>query len=226
MTRRCAAVVITGAGRAFSAGGDVKGWPRRHLRGRGALAAPTDPVADLRQQEEISRLLAEMPKPTICALNGVAAGAGMSVALVGRLPYCQRAGAFVARLREGRLQWRFRGTWLLQRLVGPAKGEGDSTSSPNRSARTRRAAWGSCHQGRPARIAHGRERWRFARRLAAGPTLAFGRMKHNFAFGATNGFGATLEREARNMIASGPTEDHQSAARAFVEKREPEFVGR
>ena len=65
-----------------------------------------------------------------------------------------------------------------------------------------------------------------AERLAAGPTLAYGRIKDNFTFGATNSYADTLQREAENMIASGKTEDHQNAARAFVEKRQPVFEGR
>ena len=65
-----------------------------------------------------------------------------------------------------------------------------------------------------------------AERLAAGPTLAYARMKDNFTFGATNTFGDALTNEARNMTLSGSTEDHRNAARAFVEKREPSFQGR
>lgn len=65
-----------------------------------------------------------------------------------------------------------------------------------------------------------------AEQLAAGPTLAYGRIKDNFTFGATNSFGDTLQREAENMIASGKTQDHLNAARAFVEKRQPAFEGR
>ena len=65
-----------------------------------------------------------------------------------------------------------------------------------------------------------------ADRLAAGPTLAFGRIKDNFSFGATNTFADTLQREAENMIASGKTQDHLNAARAFVEKATPVFEGR
>ncbi len=65
-----------------------------------------------------------------------------------------------------------------------------------------------------------------ARQLASGPTLAYARMKENFAYGATATFADALTREADNMIASGKTEDHKNAAAAFVEKREPTFFGR
>jgi 2-(1,2-epoxy-1,2-dihydrophenyl)acetyl-CoA isomerase len=65
-----------------------------------------------------------------------------------------------------------------------------------------------------------------ARRLADGPTQAFARMKENFAYGATNSLGDTLTKEAENMTFCGTTTDHREAAKAFVEKREPVFVGR
>lgn len=221
---RC--VVITGAGRAFSAGGDVKSMATGNLIGgeRTAPAAPTDPVANLRQQEEISRLLVEMPKPTICALNGVAAGAGMSVALAADIRIASEQARFTTAFAKVGFSGDFGGTWLLQRIVGPAKAKEMYFLSEMIGAEEAKAL------GLVSKVvAHDSlmdETMALARRLAAGPTLAFGRMKDNFAFGATNGFGATLEREAQNMIASGTTEDHKSAARAFVEKREPEFVGR
>ena len=65
-----------------------------------------------------------------------------------------------------------------------------------------------------------------ARKLAAGPTAAYARMKRNFAYGATHTFGETLTFEAGNMIAASQTEDFKNAAAAFLERREPEFKGR
>lgn len=222
---RC--VVVTGAGRAFSAGGDVKSMAQGRLIGGdapAAAAARPDPVAALRQQEEISRLLAEMPKPTICALNGVAAGAGMSVALAADLRIASDQARFTTAFAKVGFSGDFGGTWLLQRLLGPAKAKELYFLSDMISAQDALAL------GLVTKVVpHDQlmdETMALARRLAAGPTLAFGRMKDNFVFGATNTFDATLNREAQNMIASGATEDHKSAAIAFVEKREPQFTGR
>jgi 2-(1,2-epoxy-1,2-dihydrophenyl)acetyl-CoA isomerase len=217
------AVVITGAGRAFSAGGDLKGMADRSASGEAPLAGG-DPVAALRQQEEISRLLAEMPKPTICALNGVAAGAGMSVALSADFRIASEQSRIVPAFAKVGFSGDFGGTWFLQRLVGPAKAKELYLLADTISA-SEALGLGLVTKVVP-HDALMPEALAFARRLAAGPTLAYGRIKHNFAFGATNSLSDTLTVEAQNMIASGQTEDHRNAARAFVEKREPTFNGR
>lgn len=218
------AVVITGAGRAFCAGGDVKGMAERPAAG----AAPssgglTSNVENLRRQEEISRLLYEMPKPTIAAINGHAVGAGLSVALSADLRVAsQQAKLGTAFARVG-FSGDFGGTWLLQRLVGPAKAKelyflGEIIGAEQA------LALGLVTKVVPHESLMD-EAMALAQRLASGPTLALGRMKDNFAFGATNTFGDTLTREAHNMTLSGGTQDHKDAARAFVEKREPVFTG-
>jgi 2-(1,2-epoxy-1,2-dihydrophenyl)acetyl-CoA isomerase len=218
---RC--VIVTGTGRAFSAGGDVKGMAGRN-GGEAAPAAPVDPTEALRKQEEVSRLLQEMPKPTIAAINGVAVGAGLSVALSADLRVASdqaRLGTAFARVG---FSGDFGGTWLLQRLVGPAKAKEMYFMAEMVNAEE------ALRLGLVTKVVpHDSlmdETMALAKRLASGPTLAYGRMKDNFTFGATNTFGDTLTREAGNMIASGKTEDHRNAARAFVEKREPEFSGR
>jgi 2-(1,2-epoxy-1,2-dihydrophenyl)acetyl-CoA isomerase len=218
---RC--VIITGTGRAFSAGGDVKGMAGRN-GGEAAPAAPVDPTEALRKQVEGSRLLQVMPKPTIAAINGVAVGAGLSVALSADLRVASdqaRLGTAFARVG---FSGDFGGTWLLQRLVGPAKAKEMYFMAEMVNAEE------ALRLGLVTKVVpHDslmEETMALAKRLASGPTLAYGRMKDNFTFGATNTFGDTLTREAGNMIASGKTEDHRNAARAFVEKREPEFSGR
>lgn len=217
---RC--VVITGAGRGFSAGGDVKAMASGS-RGNGGGSVLSG-VEALRQQEEISRLLFEMPKPTIAAVNGVAAGAGLSVALAADLRIASDQARFTTAFARVGFSGDFGGTWLLQRLVGPMKAKELYFMSDVFDA-GRALELGLVTKVVPHDSLMD-ETMALARRLAAGPTLAFGRMKDNFAFGATNSFADTLTREAENMIASGKTEDHLNAARAFVEKREPEFQGR
>jgi 2-(1,2-epoxy-1,2-dihydrophenyl)acetyl-CoA isomerase len=218
---RC--VVITGAGRGFSAGGDVKAMAQGNSDGSRGPAV-LGRVDQLRQQEAISLLLAEMAKPTIAAVNGVAAGAGLSLALAADLRVSSDQARFTTAFARVGFSGDFGGTWLLQRLVGPSK--------------ARELYFMSAVLGAEEALALGlvtkvvpheqlmAETMALAKRLAAGPTLAFGRMKDNFSFGATHSFGETLLREAENMIASGQTKDHLNAARAFVEKREPAFEGR
>ena len=218
---RC--VVITGAGRAFSAGGDVKAMAVRGPRAD-AAGSLLGAASDLRQQEEISRLLQEMPKPTIAAVNGVAAGAGLSVALAADLRVASDQARFTTAFARVGFSGDFGGTWLLQRLVGSAKAKELYFMSELFGAEE------ALRLGLVTKVvAHDQlmaETMALAKRLAAGPTLAIGRMKDNFTFGATNSFGDTLLREAENMIASGKTQDHLNAARSFVEKREPSFEGR
>jgi 2-(1,2-epoxy-1,2-dihydrophenyl)acetyl-CoA isomerase len=217
-------LVITGNGRAFSAGGDVKGMATRDGASSGGAAPLLTGAEALRQQEEISRLLAEMPKPTICAVNGVAAGAGMSVALAADLRIASDQARFTTAFAKVGFSGDFGGTWLLQRLVGPLKAKELYFLSDVISAQDAQSL------GFVSRVVpHDslmNETMELAERLAAGPTLAYGRIKDNFTFGATNTFSDTLQREAENMIASGQTTDHKNAARAFVEKSTPVFEGR
>lgn len=218
---RC--LVVTGNGRGFSAGGDVKAMASG---GRGATdGAPVlSGVEALRQQEEVSRLLFEMPKPTICAVNGVAAGAGLSVALAADLRIASDQSRFGTAFARVGFSGDFGGTWLLQRLIGPMKARElyfmaeifDAAKALDLGLVTKVVP----HDSLMA------ETMALAERLASGPTLALGRMKDNFAYGATHSFSETLQREAENMIASGSTADHRSAAIAFVERREPVFEGR
>lgn len=220
---RC--LVITGAGRGFSAGGDVKAMAEGNRSGpREARPASSSPSAGLREQEELSRLLQEMPKPTIAAINGVAAGAGLSVALSTDLRIASEQARFATAFARVGFSGDFGGTWLLQRLVGPARAKELYFLAEVIDAKK------GLELGLVSKVVPHEslmeETMALARHLAAGPTLAYGRMKDNFTYGATNTFGDTLTREAENMIASGQTADHRAAALAFVEKREPQFTGR
>ena len=219
---RC--VVITGAGRAFTAGGDVKAMaaPRP-----AASATPVQPLVSshegLRRQEETSRLLYEMGKPTIAAVNGHAVGAGLSVALATDFRIASEHAKFGSAFPRIAVSGDFGGTWLLQRLVGPSKAKEIYMLGEIIDAQ-QALALGMVTKVVPAESLMS-ETMAFARRLAAGPTLAYGRMKDNFTFGATAPFGDTLSREAENMVASMRTKDHRAAAVAFVEKKEPVFRG-
>ena len=219
---RC--VVITGAGRGFSAGGDVRSMAVRAPGPAGEREDLTGRPDRLRQQEEISRLLYEMPKPTISAINGVAAGAGVSVSLAADIRIASEQARFLTAFAKVGYSGDFGGTWLLQRLVGPGRAKelyllGDAVDAQ------KALALGMVTKVVPHESLM-QETMAMARQLAAGPTLAFARMKDNFVFGATSTFGDALTREAENMKFTGTTADHKEAALAFLEKREPQFVGR
>ncbi len=217
---RC--VLITGAGRAFCAGGDISGMvpsgPGGENRG---LVSRADV---LRAQEEVSRLLNEMPKPTISAVNGHAVGAGLSVALSADLVIASEQAKFGTAFANVGFSGDFGGTWLLQRLVGPQKAKelyllGEIITAD------KALALGIVTKVVPHADLMA-EAMALAKRLASGPTKAYGRMKDNFSFGATATFADTLTREAQNMVDSGKTADNAEALRAFLEKRPPAFVGR
>lgn len=212
--------VVTGAGRAFSAGGDVKG-----MASRGAAGAPPPPAVDPSfPPTEISRLLYEMPKPTIAAVRGPAAGGGMSIALSADIRIAGESARFVPAFGRIATSVDFGGTWLLQRLIGPAKAKeryfsGQPILAPE-----------ALELGIVSRVVPDDqlmdEVMALARELAAGPTFAFGLMKDNFRFGATHTFQETLAHELENFRTCTTTADHREAARAFVEKRPPQFAGR
>jgi 2-(1,2-epoxy-1,2-dihydrophenyl)acetyl-CoA isomerase len=218
---RC--VVLTGNGRAFCAGGDI-----RAMAAPAGSAQPGRGLVDrsdvLRRQEEISRLLYEMPKPTIAAVNGAAAGAGLSIALACDIRIASEAARFTTAFAKVGFSGDFGGTWTLQRLVGPAKARELYFLSEVLDAQ-QALALGIVSSVVPAADLLPNV-MALAARLAAGPTAAFGRIKENFAYGATHSLADTLTREAENMIASARTDDHRNAAIAFLEKREPEFSGR
>jgi 2-(1,2-epoxy-1,2-dihydrophenyl)acetyl-CoA isomerase len=142
---RC--VVITGAGRAFCAGGDVKAMAAANEAaassgGGGGLVSRVDV---LRQQEEVSRLLHEMPKPTIAAVNGVAAGAGLSVALAADLRIASDQARFTTAFAKVGFSGDFGGTWLLP--PAPSSSASSPASSPTTSSGPR--PWPS-RSGSPA----------------------------------------------------------------------------
>jgi 2-(1,2-epoxy-1,2-dihydrophenyl)acetyl-CoA isomerase len=217
------AVILTGAGRAFCAGGDI-----RSMRDRGERAADESTLAaafgPLRAQEEISVYLAEMPKPTIAAINGAAAGAGMSLALACDFRIMGEAARIVPAFAKIGFSGDFGGTWFLQRLVGPSRAREIYFLSEPISAEQALA------EGIVTRVVpHEQvmvEAMALATRLANGPTLAYGRIKRNFTVGATGTLSDALDSEAEGMTALRNTEDHKSAALAFLSKQEPVFTGR
>ena len=211
---RC--LILTGAGRGFCAGGDISAMVER--------APAADPVARLRQQEEASRLLHEMAKPTIAMINGPAAGAGLSLALACDIRIAAESARFSTAFARVGFSGDFGGTWMLQRLVGPAKARELYFTADLIDAREAERI-GLVNRTVPDdRLRE--ETYALAAKLANGPPIALARMKQNMNLALVSDFPSLLQAEAEGMIMTGLTEDHREAARAFLEKRQPVFRGR
>ncbi|MFZ4410312.1 MAG: enoyl-CoA hydratase [Paracraurococcus sp.] len=215
-------VVLTGAGRGFSAGGDMKA----RATGEKPILAGTREEAQmsLRSRMEASRLLHEMPKPTIAMVNGVAAGAGMSMMLACDM----RIGGASARMGTAFARMGFSGDfgghWFLNRLVGPAKArELYFTAEVIDAAEMHRL-------GLLNRLVADAElettTMALAKQLAAGPRVAWHHMKRNMQVAEQGTLAEALDVEAFGMTRCRDTDDHKEALRAFVEKRPPVFTGR
>jgi len=214
-------VVLTGSGRGFCAGGDVKAMADCALSGGDTLE---DKAQALRARMEASRWLHEMPKPTIAMVRGAAAGAGLSLALACDLRVAADGARFATAFARVGYSGDFGGSYFLSQLVGTAKARELYFTADILDA-GQALALGLVNRVVPdARLED--ETLALARRLASGPRIAYRYMKRNFNAAETAGLAPMLDLEAWHHTRCGMTEDHREAARAFVEKREPVFRGR
>ena len=215
-------VVLTGAGNAFCAGGDVRVQAR--VAAEGTPETPEQRSDLLRASMEASRLLHEMPKPTIAMLNGVAAGAGMSLALACDLRIAGRSARITTAFAKVGLSGDYGGTWFLTQLVGPAKArELYFLSEVLDAARIEALGLANRVVGDDELVG---ETMALAEKIANGPSVAFRYMKRNLNVAVRGSLSEGLDSEAFGMLRARASEDHKEAARAFVEKRPPVFKGR
>lgn len=226
---RC--VALTGAGRGFCAGGDVRGMQSRNEKsgegggeGRNPITVLDRLTAGLRRSHEATTLrLHTMAKPTVALVNGVAVGAGLSLCLGADLRIASDRARFGTAFRNVGLSGDFGGTYLLPRLVGMGRArEMYLTAEIIDAAKALETGLVNRVVPHEELIARGLE---FCAKLASGPTAAFGRMKENLNLGETETLDALLHQEALLMRISGLSEDSREAVRAFLEKREPQFKG-
>jgi 2-(1,2-epoxy-1,2-dihydrophenyl)acetyl-CoA isomerase len=215
------AVVLTGAGGAFCAGGDVKEFAT------GAIAAMEYDQQVARQrtaQRATAGRLWALPKPTVAALPGAAAGAGLSLALACDLRYAADSAVLTTAFARVALSGDFGGSWFLSHLVGAGRAKELYFTSARLTA-AEALHLGVVNAVFPAadlaaevgRLAHG---------LAHGPRIALRYMKENLNRASYATLEECLDLEASHHLHTGRTEDHLEAATAFVEKREPRFRGR
>lgn len=213
------AVVLTGTGRGFCTGQDLK----EHVE----LIRADDP-APLRTVIEhynpIVVAIATMPKPVIAAVNGMAAGAGASFAFAADFRLAAQSARFLMAFAKIGLSVDSGATWTLPRLIGHGRAaELMLLARPVDAAR-------ALELGMVTEVVPDEELAKraaeLAAQLAAGPTMAYAAIKAALTFSATSDLQGALANEAEHMASTGLSEDHRGAVQAFVAKTAPTFAGR
>ncbi|MGI7029121.1 2-(1,2-epoxy-1,2-dihydrophenyl)acetyl-CoA isomerase PaaG [Raoultella ornithinolytica] len=214
---RC--LLITGAGRGFCAGQDLND---RNVD-------PSGPAPDLglsveRFYNPLVRRLAALPKPVIAAVNGVAAGAGATLALGCDIVLAARSANFVMAFSKLGLVPDCGGSWFLPRVAGRARAMGLALLGEKLSAE-QAAQWGMIWQlVEDAELADTSRQ--LARHLATQPTFGLGLIKKAIQASETNGLDAQLDLERDYQRLAGRSDDYREGVSAFLAKRPPQFSGK
>lgn len=212
------AVLLTGAGRGFCAGQDLgdrdprKGGPAPDLGN--TLETLYNPTL---------RLIRSLEKPVVCAVNGVAAGAGANIALACDIVLAAKSAKFIQAFAKIGLIPDAGGSWSLPRLIGEARAKALALTAEPLPAETA-AAWGLIWKA----VEDGdlmAQATQLAESLAAGPTLGLGLTKRLIQSAATNSLDAQLDMERDLQQIAGRSADYAEGVTAFLEKRKPEFKG-
>ncbi len=212
------AIVVTGAGRAFCAGGDVSSMASA------AELTLEQRIDQLRFGHELSWMLYNIPKITVAAVNGFAMGAGLGVCLACDLRYASTQAKFGTAFAKVGYSGDFGTTWLLTRYAGAPKAKellilGDvlEASEAERIGLVNRVVEADTLRATVHEV---------AARIASGPLTSFRYMKANVNLSMAADFRSALDREAETQSRCGLTDDHQEGVRAFMEKRAPVFTGK
>ena len=213
------AVLLTGAGRGFCAGQDL---------GDRAVSAE-DAAPDLGHSVEtyynpLIRRIAALPMPVVCAVNGVAAGAGANIALACDIVIAARSAKFIQSFANIGLIPDSGGTWILPRLIGQARAMGLALTGEPILAETA-AEWGliwKCVDDDALMT----EATALATKLAAGPTRGLAETKKRIRAAWGNDLDTELDEERDAMRMLGQSDDYAEGVAAFTEKRKPSFTGR
>lgn len=212
------AIVVTGAGRAFCAGGDVS------MMAKDEDWTLEQNIDRLRAWQELSALLYRHPKVTIASVNGFAMGAGLGICLACDLRIASEQARFGTAYAKVGFGGDFGTTWLLTHYAGAPKAKellflADIFDAAE-AQRLRLVNRVVPHDQLEAQTAE------LAQRIAHGPLTSFRYMKANVNFATATDFRTMLDREAETHQRCGQTEDHKEGVAAFLEKRTPRFTGR
>jgi enoyl-CoA hydratase/carnithine racemase len=216
--REVGCVLLTGAGGAFCAGGDTK------VMAQGPPTEREPRVAMLRREHEIPAALHRMPKPTVAALPGPAAGAGFALALACDLRVLAESAFVTTAYARLGLSGDYGASWFLTRLVGTAKAR-ELLFTAARVDAIECLRLGIANRV-VADASLASDALELARQIAAGPPIALRYMKQNLNLALAAPLEACLDEEAERMVAGAFTEDYVEAVKAFGEKRAPRFRGR
>src|SRR3954463_10894397 len=213
------AVLLTGAGRGFCAGQDLS------ERNVNPGAAPLDLSVSLGSNyNPLVRRLRALPKPVVCAVNGVAAGAGANIALACDVVLAARSASFVQSFSRLGLVPDSGGTFFLPRLVGAARAMGLALLAERLSAEEAER-WGLIWKAvDDAHLMD--EAATMARLLAAGPTKGYSLVKQAIPASAGNSLDAQLDLERDLQREAGVSEDYGEGVAAFMQKRKPQYKGK
>jgi 2-(1,2-epoxy-1,2-dihydrophenyl)acetyl-CoA isomerase len=216
---RIRAVLLTGAGRGFCTGQDLS------ERNVAPGAAPIDLSVSIGSYyNPLVRRMRELPKPIVCAVNGVAAGAGANLALACDIVLAARSASFLESFSRLGLVPDSGGTYFLPRLVGTARAMGLALLAEPLSAEDAER-WGLIWKAvDDARLMD--EAAALAQKLANGPTKGYGLVKKALLASPANSLDAQLELERDLQREAGFSEDYREGVRAFIEKRPPQYKGK
>jgi 2-(1,2-epoxy-1,2-dihydrophenyl)acetyl-CoA isomerase len=214
---RC--VVLTGTGRAFCVGQDLREHVRLQQEKADALWRTVP-----EHYNRIATALATMPKPVVAAVNGIAAGAGAAFAFAADLRILAESAGFNLAFTGIALSADSGSSWWLPRLVGVATAK-ELLLRPRTVGAREALDLGLATEVVPDADLPARVR-EVAADLAAGPTVAYGAVRRAVAYSAAHPLEESLAHEAELMALTGGTEDHAAAVAAFLAKEKPEFKGR
>ena len=224
--REVGCILITGSGDAFCAGGDIGGMGGNASKDEEVSERPTAEErvrALIHKQETLTLRLADHAKPTIAALPGVAAGAGLCIALACDIRVACRSAFVTTAYRNIGFSGDYGGSWLLTQLVGPSKAK--ELFFTGRRVQSDEALALGIFNNVFEDASFENEALAMAKQIASGPPIAIAFMKEHINRAVTGDLRSNLAMEADRLIRCAATSDHKEAVKAFMEKRTPVFTG-